>query len=325
MSASAPVLVTGVSGYLAGEIAFQLLQKSYKVRGTVRDLSNAQKVSHLKRDFPSIELHEADLVKEGSFDEAVKGCSFVFHIASPFIVSKVSDNWKEIIDPAVQGTLNVLRSVERAGCVQRVILTSSLAAVAGKRQQPHVFTEADWNESSTAEEEPYRYSKARAEKAAWEFAKEKGIDLVVINPSHVLGPPRSSRVDAVSVQTVKTLLDGSQQKSGTRGGATVGECDIRDVANAHIAAAETPSASGRYLITSATGVPHWEFVKILAAHTKFSKYPLPTHQNASITFTPQFDCSKIQRELGIQFTSMSSTIVDMADALVKFGIIPNIE
>jgi len=167
------VLVTGVSGFIAGALAKILVNKGYEVKGTVRSLGDKEKVSHLQEQLPGVQLLEADLLTEGSFDEAVQGCEWVFHTASPFFHNP-KDPLKDLVEPALKGTLNVLNSVEKAGSTKRVVLTSSIAAVASFSVPPdHVYSEKDWNFDSVMEKEPYRYSKKVAEEAAWEFSKER--------------------------------------------------------------------------------------------------------------------------------------------------------
>jgi len=199
------VLVTGASGYIAGHVIQLLLQKGFEVRGTVRSLSNPQKNSHLNELFPKLQLYEADLLTPGSFDKAVENCEYIFHTASPFQIEGVTDPQKELIDPAVKGTENVLNSVAKVGkSVKRVILTSSVAAIIGNKPPEYVFSEVDWNMDSTIQNgQAYRLSKRLAEEFAWKFCKENNIDMVAINPGFVVGPPLSDRVDGTSVKLVK--------------------------------------------------------------------------------------------------------------------------
>lgn len=188
------ILVTGASGYIATHIVKQLLEKGYRVRGTVRSLKDEKKVAPLrnltdKARF-SIELVEADLLNETSWPNAVKGCTYVLHTASPFPSAR-PDNEDVVVKPALNGTLNVLRAcVQEGSTVKRVVLTSSIAAVAGEiYKQGYTYTEKDWPEG---ELEPYLKSKTVAEKAAWDFVKErenKGLwcfELAVVNPGYVM-------------------------------------------------------------------------------------------------------------------------------------------
>lgn len=184
------VAVTGVSGYIGSEVVKQLLEKGYTVRGTVRSKANTSKVQHLLKlsdALPgNLELFEADLLKAGDFDEVVRGADFVLHTASPFITES-KDPQKDLIDPAVNGTTNVLNAAGKEG-IKRVVLTSSVAGElpafscsqccilqpyhnyhvdaavrSGKFTEPplngKLYTEEDWNKTSTLEGEPYNLSK----------------------------------------------------------------------------------------------------------------------------------------------------------------------
>eukprot|EP00877_Chromochloris_zofingiensis_P001340 jgi/Chrzof1/11206/Cz05g28010.t1 len=165
-------VVTGASGYIATELVKQLLEKGYNVRGTVRSLASKEKVEHLQRlaeALPgNLELFEADLLKEGSFDAAVEGATYVFHTASPYLSpDKIQDGMKEVVEPALGGTTNVFSSVAKhRDTIKRVVITSSIAAIRGRtepalKDNKRAYNESDWNETSTAEQEPYPYSKVQ--------------------------------------------------------------------------------------------------------------------------------------------------------------------
>lgn len=188
------ILVTGASGYIATHIISQLSAKGYRVRGTVRSLKDEKKLAPLRNlsrncRYP-IELVEADLLNEASWLKAVNGCTYVLHTASPF-PSEVPENEDVVIKPALNGTLFVLRACAQEGSmVKRVVLTSSIAAVAGDNYtQGYTYSEADWPQGVT---DPYIKSKTMAERAAWEFVKEresKGLwcfELAVVNPGFVM-------------------------------------------------------------------------------------------------------------------------------------------
>jgi len=312
-------VVTGASGYIAGWIIKKLLEKGYEVRGTVRSLADEEKTKPLRELFPALKLYEADLLKEGSFDEAVQGAEIVFHTASPFFVTP-KDAQRELVDPALHGTKNILNAVDKTTTVRRVLVTSSIAAVAGKRAEGHVFSEADWNMDSTVDSEPYRFSKRVAEEAAWAQAEAKSWDLVVVNPAAVIGPVLSSRADATSIKQAKALLDGSYLEKGVPPTA-FGVVDVRDVAEAHIAAAEVKSANGRYLVTSERGIPVLELVDMLKKSGKFSEYPLPTKVNGIIATPPRFNVDKVKKDLGIQFTPLEQSMVEFVESLIHFEIV----
>jgi len=175
---SKPILVTGGSGYIASWIIRYLLEDGLNVRATVRSKANPKKVAHLmdlqKGTEGNLELFEADLMQDGSFDEAVKGCELIMHTASPFFLKKPKDVQKELIGPAELGTQSVLDSATKVGGVKRIVLTSSVAAIYSDSvditdRPGEVFDEEQWNTESSLEHNAYSYSKTLAEKKAWEL------------------------------------------------------------------------------------------------------------------------------------------------------------
>lgn len=189
------VLVSGASGFIAAHIIKLLLQEGYRVRGTLRNLKDEKKITPLRNLVPSkahnLEFVQADLMKEDGWAEAVKGCTYVLHTASPF-PAEVPKNEDEIIKPAVNGTLFLIRACAQSGStVKRVVLTSSCAAVFGDQFiGNNTYTEKDWPNVTNLY--PYTKSKILAEKAAWDFVKEKEkknescFQLAVVNPGLVL-------------------------------------------------------------------------------------------------------------------------------------------
>ncbi|XP_057991735.1 phenylacetaldehyde reductase-like isoform X3 [Hevea brasiliensis] len=189
------VCVTGGSGYIASWLVNFLLQKGYKVKVTVRDPSDPRKTDHLLAlDGAKERLHlfKADLLEEGSFDSAIYGCEGVFHAASPVLFS-ATDPQTELIDPAVKGTLNVLKSCKKVQFIKRVVITSSMATVLYGRKPltPDVVVDETWQSDPAVCKEMklwYMLAKTFAEEAAWNFAEENVIDLVTIHPAYVIGP-----------------------------------------------------------------------------------------------------------------------------------------
>ncbi|KAK4419581.1 Cinnamoyl-CoA reductase 1 [Sesamum alatum] len=258
------VCVTGASGYIASWLVKFLLQRGYAVKACVRDLDNPKKTQHLLAlDGAKERLHliKADLLEQGSFDAVVDGCDGVFHTASPVIFAS-NDPQAELIDPALKGTLNVLGSCAKTPSVKRVVLTSSMAAVSanGKPRTPEVVLDETWwsdPEFCRQTQQWYMLSKTLAEDAAWNFVKEKGIDMVAINPSMVIGPLLQPTLNTSSA-AILNLINGGK----TYPNATAGWVNVKDVANAHILAFENPSANGRYCVVES--VAHFsEVVKIL--------------------------------------------------------------
>uniref|UniRef100_A0A7S2XDM2 NAD-dependent epimerase/dehydratase domain-containing protein n=1 Tax=Lotharella oceanica TaxID=641309 RepID=A0A7S2XDM2_9EUKA len=322
------VCVTGASGYVASVLVQTLKDKGYRVRGTVRNVTRYQ----LEPVFQDVELFAADLVEEGSFDEAFHGCNAIFHCASPFI-SKYTDPEEELIRPAVEGTLNVLRSAVKAG-VPNVVVTSSTAAIGppqfnlDKLPKDKTFSEEDWNVDSTLEHGAYRLSKRRAEEAAWNFARDHpGLRLSVINPSFVIGPPVLTRASGVSVSTFVNMLNGEMKETGCKG-SCFGAVDIRDVAEAHVRALETPAASGkRFLVSSIEGYSQLEFADILRSSNELKGYHpgLPTHLSSPVAYRPRYNRARAEKILGIRFRPIEESVLDMARKLVGSGMVADPE
>lgn len=253
------VLVTGGTGYIGNWVVKELLEKGYTVRITVRDKSQTQKYRHLldlaKETDGELEVSEANLLSEGSFDEPAGGCSAVIHIASPFTL-RFRDAKKDLIDPALNGTRNVLNAATRAGSVKKIVLTSSVAAVHGdaidmKEQGLDEFTEEHFNETSAPDHQPYSYSKVLAEKEAWKMAAEQEQwKLVVINPSFVVGPSLTETSDSESLNFMKDMLTGKYKTGAPE--LWFGWVDVRDAAHAHVLALESSKAEGRHILAERT-------------------------------------------------------------------------
>ncbi|KAK9812546.1 hypothetical protein WJX73_007871 [Symbiochloris irregularis] len=258
-------VVTGASGYLGGEVIHQLLAKGYNVRGTVTNVEDRRKTAPLlalRRALPGkLTLTEADLFEPGSFDDVVKGADFVYHTASNVIFDSPNPE-RDLIDPAVKGTDNVLRSVAKnRKTVKRAILSSSVAAMEKKIAGPKngkLYTEEDWNDEATIDKFPYHLSKTLAEQRAWELAEQFKFDLVAINPVMMLGPVVSAYGTSNSIMEMKYALEGNQFKTLSNK-----LCDIRDGARAHILAAEREDADGRYLVGLKGTVDHRYVTNIL--------------------------------------------------------------
>ncbi|VWD59515.1 diaminohydroxyphosphoribosylaminopyrimidine deaminase [Burkholderia lata] len=251
-----PVMVTGATGYVAGWLVKRLLEAGLTVHAPVRNPDDAGKLKYLDEiaaNTPGqIRYFKADLLKAGSYDAAMAGCQVVFHTASPLRLD-VKDAQKELIEPAQLGTRNVLETVNRTPSVTRVVLTSSCAAISGDnadldRTPDRMFTEAIWNTSSSLRYQPYSYSKTLAEREAWMLvAAQQRWDLVTINPSVVIGPGINPDSTSESFNLIRQLGDGTMKAGVANLG--IGAVDVRDVADAHVRAAFTPEASGRYIVS----------------------------------------------------------------------------
>ena len=252
-----PVLLTGATGYVAGWLVKKLLDEGFTVHAAVRDPENMEKLMLLNeiaaKSKGKILYFKTDLLEEGSYLEAMKGCELVFHTASPF-VTDVKDPQKELIDPAKLGTRNVLKQANKTPSVKRIVLTSSCAAIYGDNEDladtpEGKFTEKEWNTSSSLKHNPYSFSKTLAEKEAWNICeKQSQWDLVSINPSLVIGPAIDpNNLTSESFRIIKPFGDGKLKMGLAKLG--IGLVDVRDVAEAHFKAAFTPEAAGRYIIS----------------------------------------------------------------------------
>lgn len=349
---SAPVLVTGATGYVAGWIVQRLLAKGFTVHAAVRDPSNRDKLRYLDElaaNAPgTVRYFASDLLDEGSYADAMRGCRIVFHTASPFTV-RVEDPQKDLIEPAQLGTRNVLEQANATPSVERVVVTSSCAAIYGdnadlKDTDGPEFTEDDWNTTSSPTHQPYSYSKVLAEREAWRIAEAQDRwDLVVVNPSLVLGPAINPHATSESFSIVKSFGDGSMKSGVPELG--MGMVDVRDVADAHLAAAFTPSASGRYIVSG-----HDSSFPELAAilRERFGDaYPLPkrtmpkwlvwlvgplvddslTRKFVSRNVGHPFraDHGKSVRELGMTYRPLAESITEMFQQMVDAGVIDSAE
>ncbi|KAJ0974823.1 hypothetical protein J5N97_016788 [Dioscorea zingiberensis] len=254
--------VTGGNGYLASALIKQLLENGYHVNATVRNPDDIAKVSHLKKleEIGTLKLFQADLMVEGSVDEAVIGCDYVFHVAAPTNLMS-DDPENELIRPAIQGTLNVLKSCLKAKTVERVVYTSSGSAVSVNQQKGtgYVLDEEAWSDVDylMGEKPPtwgYIVSKTLAEKEALKFASENQMDLVTIVPTLIVGPGLSLEVP-VSIHMALSLFTGDEMwinglsAMETLSGS-ISMVHLKDIVRAHIFLAENPSASGRYICTA---------------------------------------------------------------------------
>jgi len=334
------VCVTGATGFVASWLVADLLRRGDSVRGTVRDRTRAGHLTGLPGAEGQLQLIEADLQTPRGFDSAVAGCSTVFHTASPYVVD-VADPQRDLVDPAVEGTLNVLRSCTGAAGVARVVLTSSMAAVTDEPDSAHVLTEADWNTKSTLDRNPYYLSKTLAERAAWDFmARERpSFDLVVVNPFVIMGPSLGRAVNT-SNQILVDLVTGVYPAII---GLTWGLVDVRDVAAAHVRAAEVASASGRYLCAqqpvtmrqvvgwlreagfgNGTRLPTRGLDNAFGdLVVKLDSYRRPrgagSYLRTHVGRVPRYDTGKIARELGVTFRPARDTVLDAARDLARWG------
>lgn len=339
-----PVLVTGATGFVAGWIVKGLLEAGATVHAAVRDPGNAAKVAHLTKiadqSDGTLKLFAADLLQEGSYAEAMQGCRIVFHTASPF-TARVDDPQKELVDPALNGTRNVLDQASATDSVRRVVLTSSVVsiytdAVECADAPGGQLNESVWNTTASLDYQPYNLSKTLAEKAAWEIAEAQDQwKLVVINPALVIGPSLQKSPTSESFHLVQMLAGGTMKSGAPRYG--MGVVDVRDVAQAHLAAAYVEEAEGRHIV-SAQSTDFFEMAEAL--RPRFGKaYALPTRvapkwlvwllgpsmgmprkmvsRNVNVRW--KADNSKSQNALGMTYRPMRESLEDMMDKMIADG------
>jgi dihydroflavonol-4-reductase len=247
------VLVTGGSGFVGVHTILQLLAAGHEVRTTVRHADRSQDVLAMLREGGAaaterLSFFTADLVQDAGWKAAVTGCDYVLHVASP-LLSGLPNDENELIIPARDGTLRVLRAARDAK-VKRVVITSSTAAVGyGHGAQSQPFDETSWTNLDGSDVQPYVKSKTLAERAAWDFiAKEGGgLELSVINPVAIFGPVLGPDFSG-SIQIIKALLDGAVPAAPKLYFALV---DVRDVADLHLRAMTSPAAKGERFIAVA--------------------------------------------------------------------------
>jgi nucleoside-diphosphate-sugar epimerase len=274
------VLVTGGSGFLGSWCVIDLLRRGYRVRTTIRDLAREPQVRGVIE--PQVggadrfEVLEADLGHDDGWEEAVRDCDYVLHVASPF-PPKQPDDPDELIVPAREGTLRVLRASLDAG-VERVVLTSSAVAVANSGRPPasgDAFTEDDWSDPSNPTLTPYGRSKTIAERSAWDLVSERGSSsrLAVVNPSAILGPVLSDD-RSYSLQAIERLLNGMP------GVPQLGFSfvDVRDVADLHHRAMIAPEAAGERFLAAGPFLWMAEVAQILRDRLGESAAKVPTRK-----------------------------------------------
>lgn len=340
------VVVTGASGYLGSWIVKSALDAGFAVRGTVRDPRDEKKTAHLRELAGSdrLTLHEANLLIPGAFDEVVAGADAVIHSASPFFTQHVEDGYQQLVRPAVEGTQNVLDAVEKTPSVGRVVVTSSVAAIIGDGTEAAEYPgrnvdETRWNHTSSAEYQPYSFSKLAAERRAREIAEAQSRwSLATINPAFIIGPSLSRRLDGTSVALMKQLGDGTF-KQGVPD-LVFGFVDVRDVALAHVRALEKGDALGRFLLSDrVSSLP--DLARLLRGRFG-AAYPIPKRAVPKVLFwllAPSFglerryvshnvgirfglDNTRSREVLGIEYRDTQLTAIEHFEQLIENGALP---
>lgn len=337
---STTVLVTGATGFIGTHCVLQLLDQGYRVRGTVRSVERAAQLPDTLAkhgaDADRLELVEADLTRDEGWSEAVSGCRYVLHVASP-IPRQPPDHEDDLVVPAREGTLRVLRAAAEEG-VKRVVLTSSLAAVLYGVERDKTFDEGDWSNPEGPGIGAYEKSKTLAERAAWEFIEslDDGLELTVINPGLVLGPV----LDAdwgTSGEVVKKLMQRDFPACPDMNWAPV---DVRDVAEAHVRAMTEPEAAGKRYICATENASMHDVAVILDRHFRERGYKVPTGRLPSFLVRivaifdktarlglndlgkrQDVDNTRIKRELDWKPRSLEEMVVSMGESLIEHEVV----
>ncbi|MBM7773129.1 nucleoside-diphosphate-sugar epimerase [Actinokineospora baliensis] len=335
------VLVTGGSGFLGAHAVVRLLADGYRVRATVRSLDRVAAVREMVRvggvdPHSDLSFVAADLTGDAGWGEAVAGCTYVLHVASPFPAGSPKDE-DALVGPARDGALRVLRSAGEAG-VRRVVMTSSFAAVGyGHPRTERVYTEETWTNLDGPGITPYVRSKTLAERAAWEFAQTPPVELSVINPVGIFGPVLGPDY-AGSVDLIRRLLDGELPGLPRLSTSVV---DARDVADLHVRAMIAPQAAGqRFLAAAGDYITMPEMAEILRSHLGPAAAQVPTKSLAdwvvrlsAIMHRPlrpivpllgkhrRVSHEKASRVLGWHPRSNEDVVVATAESLLRLGLV----
>jgi nucleoside-diphosphate-sugar epimerase len=332
-----PVLVTGGSGFIGAHCIKRLFEDGRRVRTTVRSLEREREIREMVGDGP-LEVVAADLTADAGWAEAVAGCDCVLHVASPFPLG-IPKHEDELIVPAREGALRVLRAAREAG-VRRVVQTSSFAAIGyGHGDSGKVYDESDWTDVDGPHVTAYAKSKTLAERAAWDFVRgEAGApELATVNPVAVLGPPLG-RDTSTSIEIVKRLMDGSMPGTPK---VAFGVVDVRDVADLHVRAMTAPEAAGERFLALGEDfrwigeMAQWLREALPDRARKIPKRQLP---NPLVRAASVFDGSlrQLVPELGLRRQATNAkarsvlgwsprgdreSVVDTAERLIALGIV----
>ncbi|OKO79456.1 epimerase [Bradyrhizobium sp. NAS80.1] len=337
------VLVTGGSGFVGIHVVLQLLAAGHAVRTTVRRPDRQADVRAMLREGgaaspESLSFFTADLTRDDGWRGAVAGCDYVLHVASPLSTSVPKDE-NEMIIPARDGTLRVLRAAREAG-VRRVVITSSLGAIGyGHSPRDKPFDETDWTNLDGADVQPYVKSKTLAERAAWDFIAREGggLELSVVNPAAIFGPVLGPDFSG-SIEIVKSLLDGAMPAVPR---IYFGVVDVRDVADLHLRAMTAPKARGeRFIAVSGETMSILDIAKVLRRELGPGARRVPRFQapdwlvRLAANRIPRlravvpmlgkvrhFTSAKARSLLGWQPRSTDEAILSTAESLIRLGLV----
>ena len=336
------VLLTGISGWIAKHTAIELLNAGYEVLGTIRNNNLVDQTKQTISKYASTEklsFVELDLLKDDGWNEAAKGCRYIFHVASPFPM-KVSSNRESLLPVAVDGTLRVLNAGLNAG-VEQIIKTSSIVAMFRKpnRTNPYTFGENDWSDENWIEGvSDYFLSKTKAEKAAWRLMESKGLKnkLTTINPGGVFGDALDKK-GGTSIEYIRQFMKGKFPGAPK---FAVLISDVKDIAKAHVACIGNNKVGGRRLIVGKDVKRLVELSQLIAEAMPEYKKKLPTKElpnlmvklisyidSSAKTMIPdlgimmQTDTSYAEEILGFKFKPAKGCISENARSVVRLGLV----
>lgn len=305
------VLVTGASGYIALHCIVELLKNGYGVRGSLRDMSRDNEVAEaVKQKVSNINLSfcNLDLMNDEGWDNAAKDCDYILHLASPFVLKAPNDE-NELISPAEQGTLRVMKTAKK-NSIKKIVLISSMATVAYSDKNKNIYNENDWS-NINLDIGAYRKSKTIAEKVAWEFIENhpsNDLKLTTILPGFVFGPTLNNDKDSTSVNMMKKIMNGENE--GLPEYLSV--ADVRDIAKLMVRSISSRESDGRRLL--ATSPKSFHISKISQILNK-NGYEIPSYESMKIETAEGGYNSDISPVLSIfdwKQTSLEETVIDMA-------------
>jgi len=335
--------VTGGTGFVGIHCILQLLNKGYKVKTTMRSLNRKNEVIEMLKvggisSFENLAFIETDLTKDANWDNAAKDCDYVLHIATPIFL-RVPRDENEMIIPAVEGTLRVLKAARDAGA-KRVVMTSNFGAVGySHKDTTKIITEKSWTDPNEKGLSAYNKSKVMAERAAWDFINKEGsnLELAVVNPMGIFGPSLGPDLSS-GFELLKRVLDGSMRAIPN---ITLGIVDVRDVADLHIRAMTDPAAKGQRFLALAGGILSLPEIAVLLKNKlgdkakKVSTRKLPDWMvRVAALFSPtarnivpqlgryrNASNEKAKTMLGWQPRTNEESILATAESLFRFGLI----